>query len=154
MQDVAERLIFRGDEGMKVVRHDHPRIQRWLRTKTTHEGVADIGASKKAFAMASIEPLMPLLCESGVKLVLLILGQRVNVSGLLQAVSVERRIAALLPLVELFLRHGIRKPGGDEVGDVGLPPVREAALMDVKLVVRPEESGFGFSRRFLFWIFT
>ncbi len=89
---------------------------------------------------------------------LLILWQRVDVTRLLQTVGTEPRIAAVLPLAEFFLWHGIGEPGRDEVGDVRLPPVWEVATMDVKLVVGAEESGsqsgFGFSRRVFFWFFV
>jgi hypothetical protein len=136
---------------MKMIWHDHPRVERRLGMEALYQNVSHLGTTKLTLAVARIEPLVPFFGEGGVELVLLIFGQLVNVGGLLQTMSCEPSIAFGLPFAEFFLGHGVSETSGDEVSDVVLPPVRQVSPMNVKLVVRAKESGFGFSRRVFVW---
>ena len=140
---------------MKMIWHDHPGIERRLSEEASYQNVSHLGTTQLTLAITSTELLVPFFGEGGMELVLLIFGQLVNGGGILQIVSCEAGIAFGLPFAELFLGHGVSKTRGDEVSDVGLPPVGQVSSMNVKLVVRAEErgfqSGFGFSRRVFVW---
>ena len=140
---------------MKMIWHDHPGIERRLSEEASYQNVSHLGTTQLTLAITSIEPLVPFFGEGSVELVLLIFGQLVNGGGLLQTLSSEPGIAFGLLFAGFFLGHGVSKTRGDEVSDVGLPPVGQVSPMNVKLVVTAEErgfqSGFGFSRRVFVW---
>ena len=141
LENFAKCSVFGSNECMEMIRHYNPYIERWFCTKTTNEDVAHVGAIKKALAAARIEPLVPCFGEGGVKLVLFVIGESVDFAWFLKGVRCEPSIAFGFPFTELFLRHGVCKSGGDEVGDTGLPPVGKIAAMNLELVVWAEEIG-------------
>ena len=134
-ENFAKCFVFGRNECMKMIRHDDPDIERWLCAQTTDKDVAHVGATKKALAAARIEPLLPFFGEGGIELVLLVIWEGVNFAWFLKGVRCKPSISSAFPFTELFLRHGVGKSGGDEVGDMGLPPVGKIAAMNVEFVV-------------------
>lgn len=89
--------------------------------------------------MACIEPLMPLPRGEGVKLVTIVLGEAIEVRGIVaEASGLEPSGTRVFPLVQLFLRHGVRESAGDEVGNSGLPPAGKISTVDLPALSRPE----------------
>lgn len=128
LEDFAECFVLSGSECVKMIRHYNPDIEQRFCTKTTKEYVAHVGATKQALAAARIEPLMPCFGKRGVKLVRFVIGQCVDFARCLKAVRYKPSISSSFSCTELFLRHEVCKPGGDEVGDTGLRVTRLAKM--------------------------